>query len=207
MKRIFIVIFLICSVFLPLMSQETDKQEFTFIYIDHETNTPVSRLVEKLSEIKRDLVQMHAPGIFYMAAGSKPIIVRFNMENDNRADFDSLFVRELQEKDSHDIIASVDVDSIIHILSENDIIDGNGQLAYEPVTFDFYVGDKFWNLGNNEKVISTLFFALGLDKYPAGKVPVNIIRSSGDEISISKEEPYGRKNLGGINERLRVLQY
>lgn len=207
MKKVFFCIFMVLCTLNASAQESTTNRDFYFVYVDHEINTPIQRLIDRLKSQRRDISQTNASAIFYLPAGDQPVIVRMNLKDDNAADFDTLFVRELQEKNSHDVIAQIDIDKIVELFDENPIVGDDHQLLYSTVNFDFYVGEKFWNLKNNELVIAKLYFILGLDKFPSGKVPFNIWKNKDEKIDVSPETAFGKKNLGGLNQRLRLQNY
>lgn len=207
MKRLFIIIMFLALFGGISFSQQKSEQDFTFVYIAHDTDTPTQQLINKLKDIRKDAVQTRNPIVFFLSAGDNPVVVRINMKDDNRNDFEEVLLRELNEKDSHDIISSVDVQQICDLFNAEDFDNGDGELAYSSVSMDFYVSPKFWELQNNEKIISTLYFALELEKYPASDLYFNVIRSKNDQFNIDMEKPFGDKNLGGLNQKFRFQTY
>lgn len=185
------------------------EQMFNFIYIAHDVTTPIQHLTERLREIYRDAIRYNNAAVFYLSNGTNPIVVRVNMPGDNRNDFDNLLISELQEKNSHDIVADIDVDKIMDIVNRNEITNDNGGLLYNSITFDFYVNQNFWVLQYNETIISTLYFTFNVRKYIdlEKEFYFNVYQNKDDKIDYAEGKPFGNRNADEINKYINLLPY
>lgn len=210
MKKTFLILIFAIACILNVSAQEADaSKNYTFIYIAHDVTTPIDRLSEKLREAYREAVQYENVAIFYMSNGSDPIIVKVLPNgDDNRDDFEKVLMTELQEMNSHDVDSEVDAEAIVDLLSENDFT-SYGHINYALVSFDFYIGSMFWTLGNNENIISRIYFVLDIDKYKYQDLAFNVYCNEEDFSNLNYEEgkPFGDKNLSSINNNITILPY
>lgn len=194
MKRSLIVIVALLA-FLSLRAQ-TNK-DLTFVYIAHDENTNILSLIDQLKTLydeARNAPESHAV-IFYLPNGNYPITVRVNTAGDNQDDF-ALIVEDIQKKRSHDVEREVDLKKIQDIFNETDIIDSHGGRKYSHVEWIYYVNSTFWELGNNENIISSLFWIMDMEKYVKdGYLGVFIYYGEDDPIPYDETLPFGNKAL------------
>lgn len=206
-------ILVILSVFLlstKCLHAQEKIRNLNFVYIAHDRTIPSSCLSNEM-QLLYDQGKRYPENafIFYLANEDNPRIVTLNLPNDNSADFEKLIIAELINKVEHDIIVGFDVDSIITMFNHNDFIDNSRKLKYETVTFDFYVGKKFFTNGFHETLISRLYWLLEIDKLKEQELDWRIWGDkalvkhyskkdkNGDEIGIPLS--FGIKNLSDIN--------
>lgn len=210
MKRIAcaVVLLLGCTV-LSAQNYRKAEQQFNFVYVAHDVTTPVQHLVARLREVYTDAIKYGNAAVFYLSNGSNPTVVKVNMVGDNRNDFDNLLVPELQDKNSHDVIADIDVDNILNLFSENEIIGEDRQMLYNSVMFDFYVNKNFWALQNNEAVIAALYFALDIANLMKPEVDLyfNVYRYKDEPLDYPEGQAFGVKNVNDINKNITILPY
>lgn len=177
-----------------------DKKEksFRFVYIAHDVNTPVSRLSERLKNIRNDAAEGGEDVIFYLASGSNPIVVEYNVGKDNKTDFDEVLLAELNERNSHDVDPETDVDAIFELLDNVDFADENHRLKYGSVKFNFFVNPKFWTLKNNESIIVPVYFCFDVPKLTGGRVQFQIMEAREDRLP--EGNLFGEKDVEGINK-------
>ena len=186
------------------------EQILRFIYVAHDHTTPVQELAERLTDIyegnKAD--DNRDPLIIYLASGSNPIVVRVNVrpDLDNPDDFESVLLPELYERNSHDVNPEVDVATIIDIFGDIDLVDPAGNLRYMSSYFTFFVHPMFWNSGYNESVIVPVYFGLDLPDVK-GRVNMEIYQPKNNPIHITDGKPFGPKNVGGINDKIKNILY
>lgn len=195
MKRIPIVIAALLS-FLSLSAQS--GKDLTFVYIAHDENTSTSALTDRLKTLYDD-ARNDPQGkavIFYLPNGNYPITVRVNTPGDNQAEF-STIVEDIQKKRSHDVEREVDLRMIQNIFNETDIIDDNGGRKYNHVEWIYYVNSTFWELGNNENIISSLFWIMDMEKHIGdGYLGVYIYYcEETDALPFDESLPFGNKAL------------
>ena len=179
-------------------AQRSSEQDFSFIYIAHDENTPVQYLIERLQMAYSDAINYpdEIAVVFYLPNGDAPLCVEVNTKSDNRADFDKI-VDELQTKRSHNIEPKTDRQRVQDIFNANDIIDDGGNPLYKSVTLTYYVNSTFWSLQNNEYVIASLFFVMDMEPMiQSGYLKVNVLYSGEyDLLPYDKELPFGSKRL------------
>lgn len=212
MKKTLLIVLFVLAYIINLSAQETlASKNYTFIYIAHDVTTPIDRLSEKLREAYREAVQYENVAIFYMSNGSDPIIVKVLPNgDDNRDDFEKVLMTELQEMNSHDVDSEIDAEAIVDLLSETDFANYDRiNYAYALVNLDFYIGSMFWTLGNNENIISRVYFALDINKFKYQNLAFNVYCNEEDFSSLNYEEgkPFGEKNLSSINNDITILPY
>ncbi len=204
---------ILASLFLLLFcfavnAQETIDKNYRFIYVAHDVSTPVNRLSEELRTKYREAIQFNNVAIFYLSNGYDPIIVNVNTpHNDNREDFEKRLLGELQEYNSHDVEAELDVNKILETISNNDFSTHKGKIDYASVDIDFYVGSLFWTLGNNESIISTLYTALDIPSYESDNFSFNVFRNIEDDLVYTEGMPFGEMNVNNINKKVMIFDY
>ena len=178
---------------LPVMGYAQSKS-LEFYYIAHDRTTPVSDLCQRLESVYETALSYDDFAvIFYLPNYDEPMVVKINLDGDNRDDFTNL-ISELRIKTSHEIYADIDYATIIDLINQNDFIDSEGNPTYSSVLFCWYVNPDFWQFQYNEKLIASLYFNLELEKYQ-GYVTTQVWHARGDGIKVNKRYPFGTKNL------------
>lgn len=225
MKNVFALILFISCVYTPLVSQaqapvEKSKVPFRFIYVAHDDEVldEPGALVNALKQRKENIdYSDQFPCIFYLSNGmriesndtlaAKPIIIKLNLPDENADDFEDVFLKELN-KVAHEVDTDADIDNILKLIDENDIFDGNNNIAYESITFDFYVNQKFWNDRCNESLIARLYFILDAYRYDKGRIKFNVhyIKSEKPEFALKADNVFGSWNVNGVNKQIQILK-
>ena len=178
---------------LPVMGYAQSKS-LEFYYIAHDRTTPVSDLCQRLESVYETALSYDDFAvIFYLPNYDEPMVVKMNLDGDNRDDFKNL-ISELRIKTSHEIYADIDYATIIDLINQHDFIDSEGNATYTSVLFCWYVNPDFWQFQYNEKLIASLYFNLELEKYQ-GYVTTQVWHAQGDGINVNKRYPFGTKNL------------
>ncbi len=212
-KYISYAIVLIIALFPSFIyAQEKEDMNLHFVYIDHEVTTPVNDLCKKLRGLQEDATEVDDGLIIYLSDGKTSLFSFTNLKDNfgKNRDTEQAFVEiiaALQDANSHDVNAHEDINNILELFDEYNFIDENGEVTWANVTFDFYVGTSFWALGNNEKVIAHLYESMSLANLPKDKFNINIFKTKSDHLVFQPGLPFGDNNLGGINERVRILEY
>lgn len=149
-------------------SDSTVAQSFTFVYIAQGSaeEMPIA-LMEKNLETAWGCIQKGAV-IFYLSRGiDNPIIVKANVDGTGnyekeREEFEEKILNSLREGIQYSVDGAHDKRRIFEILQEHEIVDSLGQPLYNETTFEFHVGQDFWDSGNNETVIASLYFELNI---------------------------------------------
>ena len=176
------------------LSGFAQNKSLDFYYIEHNRSTPVADLCDILQEVYDDADRYDDMAvIFYMPNYDDPLIVKMNLDGDNRQDFKDI-ISELRLKPAHEVYVDIDHDNILNLINEHDFIDVDGKPTYSSVTFCWYINPEFWQFGFNEELIASLYFILELDRF-AGYVRTQIWHAKGDGIKVDGEQPFGPKNL------------
>lgn len=215
MKNIKLLFFALAAFFINYGTGYAQK-DLTFVYIAHDRTTPSACLSERLQELCNQGEEFGYPCIFYLANEDQPKIVTLNLPGDNRGDFQKLIIEELNDKIEHPVNIGFDTDSIIDIFCQNDFIDETGNLKYETVTWDFYIGEQFWSDRYHERFIAKLYWVMGFDRLKEQEFSWRIWGHNEFVEKLPKytnsEEPlplyFGSKNLAKINnDSIRIDNY
>lgn len=207
MKRLLLLLTGILLFLNSGIAQERSNDELNFYYIAHDRKTNVQRLSHELQRAYDNLKEYDNAGIFYLANGEEPIIVKVNLPDENEKDFPHL-IGEMQEKLAHDIFADYDIDRILDLFTVTPFVNDNDELLYNQVNWNYYITSNFWTMMYNESIISTLYWTFDMDQLSRNQeFYMNIIRSPEDEISTIQGQEMGLKNLSGINEKIAIVTY
>lgn len=188
---------------------QKEIRTLNFVYIAHDRTTPTTSLANKLEEFYNQGLRFPENAfVFYLANRDKPNVVTLNLPNDNRDDFETLILGELQNRMEHTINVGYDVDSIVDIFNQNDFLGERGNLKYESVIWDFYVAEDFWANKNHESLIAKLYWIMDIAKLKEHNFNFQI-RCSKDLFKKIENETllFGVKNLANINNDLYPTEY
>lgn len=218
MKRICrIVLLLIMSVLstMHLHAQSLNKN-MHFVYVVHEVNTPVNQLCRQLKSLRDDALETGDVLIIYMSTGLRETnyglqsytnIADINgMERDTEDAFDNI-IAAMQNANSHNVEPRQDVMNILQIFTDYNFQNEDSSLKYGNVIFDFYVGSRFWKLGNNERIISHLFADFDVPSLAKDRFSFNVYQARGDKVASSNNNLFGKNNIQDINNRVKLLVY
>ena len=190
-----IICFLCCS---PIFAQEDVlKQDCYFVYIAHDSDTPVGKLSEKIKDMGKDARRYHHPTIFYLSNDESPYVVAYNIEVSNSVSEDDL-LSQLAVKLYHPINASFDYEYIrTHF---KDLVLGSGSnRTFESINWSFYTTESFWKMGFNESLIASIYWTFSIKNYQDRHLNYNVWYSSTSGFAPNSEQPFGVHNLDGIN--------
>lgn len=178
---------------LPVLASAQEKT-LEFYYIAHDYSTKVNDVCSMLEEKYEMALEFEdCAMIFYLPNKENPIVVKMNLEGDNRDEFSNLLA-ELRGRYAHDSYSYVDLQAITDIFNQHDILDESSMPAYRSVLMTWYINPSFWSLNYNETLIASLYFILELDKY-SDYVTIDIWNASDERINFNRERPFGNKNL------------
>lgn len=154
--------------------QEDTKtnQSFRFVYIAQgsQEEMPVEELKKQMEAAWTGIT--NGPVIFYLSRGTtdNPVIVKANCKEDSNPEeerkmFDEQIIERLQNNIQYTIMGTYDKQQILELLKNNDIVNSDGQPIYKETFLEFHVGQDFWDSGNNETVIASLFFELDVSNH------------------------------------------
>lgn len=146
-------------------------QSFQFVYIaqGNAEEMPIAEMEKKLETAWSNI--QDGAVIFYLSRGTdSPIIVEANVDGSGnyekeREAFDEQILNSLREGIQYSVDGAHDKQRILEILQKHDIVDSACMPIHKKTTFEFHVGQDFWDSGNNEIVIASLFFELNFAKY------------------------------------------
>ena len=197
---------------MPVKAQDLSKTNLHFIYIDHETSTPVNKLCQRLRSVRDDALEVNDALIIYLSDGHRSPVSLTNLKDNSGQNRDAEesytnIIAALQDFNSHNTVARDDRKNIIRLFDEFNFVDESGSLLFNSVIIDFYVGSAFWSLGNNEKIIAHLFTALDAANFPKSKFSFNVYKPKGEKLNTEDGKPFGVKNIDGINGKLKIFDY
>ena len=194
-----------------------------FIYIDHEVSTDTKTLCENRGYLKTawaDADENYETEqlIIYLSTGrdedNYALMAFKNIEEGNENETEDAFnkiIAALQSATRHTVLPEKDVDNIISLFSKYPFFDSDGKLALKGLTMDFFVGQDFWQREYNQKIIATLYTVLNLhaQEKSVNELTINIRFPKGEPINYSVEQPFGARNLQGINssKNIRITKY
>ena len=187
-------------------SQGIQNKEFSFYYIAHDRNTNVQQLSLELQQQFDNLKEYDNVGVFYLANGEEPIIIKVNTPNENGKEFPHL-IGEIQEKLSHDISPDYDVNRIISLFDDTPFVDDGRKLLYTSVNWNYYVTSSFWSMNYNESIIGSLYWIMNMDELRKDEFYLNILRSPDDVIEFDRNKAIGDKNYSDINRNIAIVTY
>lgn len=204
---------------------DTLSKNFHFVYIDHESTTPIGQVCQRIIKLKNDALEMGDALIIYLANDEEPYFSFTNLGDSisspigtGSSNFNNI-IDELQYSTYHEVNALSDVQHIKELISSEglfpiyEIDEGNSDihLLFKSVVIDFYVSKRFWALRHNENVIAQLFVSLNisdlLQKYPKQQFAFNVFKSKEEQIIYPEGKPFGLHNLENINNKLSILEY
>lgn len=193
-------------------AQDYSKMNLHFVYIDHETSTPVNQLCKRIRTLRDDAIEVEDALIIYLSDGRQSLLSFTNLEDRNNLNRDTPeayvnIIAALQDANSHDIIAREDRKNILNLFDEYNFVDEQGHFLFNSVTMDFYVGPDYWNLGNHEKVIAHLFVDFDASSFDKAKLAFNVFKPKGVELKYPEGMPFGDNNIEGINQKLSIFEY
>lgn len=193
-------------------AQDYSKVNLHFVYIDHEPSTPVNQLCQRIRTLRDDAIEVEDALIVYLSDGRQSLFSFTNLQdiyglNRDKNDAFVDIIAALQDANSHDVIAQEDRRNILKLFEEYNFIDEEGRFLFNSVTMDFYVGPEYWNLGNNEKVISHLFVDFDAASFPKDKLAFNVFKPKGLSLNYQDGMPFGDNNIDGINQKLSIFEY
>ena len=188
--------------FQSISAQQT--KNYQFVYIDHEVNTPVNKLCQKLKELYDDAYETGDVLIIYLSTGlpsegyCMQSLTNIKDVTEKKLDTEEAFdkiIGALQNSNYHSVNPKADVNNILNLFETYNYLDNNGKLSYKNVKLSFYVGSRFWTLGYEYSVLSYLYALLGVADMPLGVFSYNVMASLADKPKYEEGKPFGELNL------------
>ena len=196
----------------PVHAQNSDAQiptsqkHFYFVYIAPDRAVNKQTLSEELKKTVESIRSNNDPAIFYLANGSEPVIVKFNLGEDNNADYEVKIDYMIKNNSLWKINVPNDLKYIHEQLKKNDYLDASGHFFYNVTEFDFHVGKDFWDQKCNEKLIGRLFYELNAAQYinnPSFRFNVFFYCPPAED-NYDRENKFGELNPDGINQKVSI---
>ena len=204
-----VLIAAICLASLSAQAQNKHEQDFTFVYIAHDVNTPIDVLSDRLNTMYRDAIDYPdiRATVFYLANSEAPMIVKINTEDDNREDFQNI-IYELQHKRAHDLEPMTDLVEIQNALAESLVNDENEPI-YQSCELFFYINSTFWELECNENLIAPLFLICGMKELIDQEYmrKINIFHGEDDPLPMDPEHVFSNKYSSLTTDYYAVMPY
>lgn len=212
MRRILFLLCVCWSLVPVVYSQDNSNKHLHFVYIAHETSTPINQLCQRVQTIRNDADETGDAFILYLADGSSSLVSLHNLEDKTgkKRDSEDAFLNiidALQNANSHEVSPRYDCRNLINLFEEFNFATVENQLLFKTVTLDFYVGPTFWTLGNNEKVLAHLYFSLNASAFSLDTFSFNVFKPKGQSIEYTPGKLFGNLNVDSINKRLKILEY
>ncbi len=195
--------------------EDKSEQAFRFIYLVHDTSTPVESLIDVLYDVEARTIENGQKCMICLSNGistkkGEEYLVAIILEN---SDYEPAFDKireELRNEYAHDIDINRDVEYIVNLFSkENEFLDENGELLYESMTFDFYLSTQFCDNGYAGQFIAPLYLAFDVPNMP-GHFNFNVW-VGGKNIGVNDySDPrviLGDKNYNEINDNIIIMEY
>lgn len=189
------------------------KHIFRFIYIAPDRAVDGKTMLNELKIPLDKATTDGDPTIFYLAHGSSPKIVKFNMGEDIKESQEE-YKRNIEynvgnvKTVSWQLEAASDRQNILNLLRTYNFIDEDGQFVYGDAVIDFHVGKEVWSKGANESLIGALFFDLDIAKYlgPKMKMHVYAYWPPADGSPYKDGKPFGELNFDDINKLISPIR-
>ncbi len=202
-------------------SVNNKERDFYFAYIDHEPDTPVPDLIDKLDKLRQSAQDYGSVLVIFLANGTEPLVSFTNLKDfkpDLQRDNDEAYetiCSELQSRPFHEA-STADLGYIQEIIGPAgayplfNMSDQDDPMLFQSVKIMFFVGRQFWWQTLNEDVIALLYQNLNLQEY------MSLYRKTqlGYEIWRNKDLPlpkedfglprFGSHNYGKINENQKI---
>ena len=214
MKKIFILFYLSIIAFSGrLAAQSESSGSFNFYFISQDVKTPTGQLIEILKDNYKNAISLKTPTIFYLTNGYDPIIVKVNLSDDNRQDFEDVLLRSMIVNNYHDVGGNIDYQNIVNLIAENNILQ-NGYMTSD-LNMTFFVGKDFWDIGYNESIISAVYFTLDCHKYKNIGLMFEVRSHAANAINeanriakgVDQFMLFGPKNINGISDDFMIFEY
>lgn len=200
---------------------QCEARDLRFIYIQHEPNTPSSRLFKIIDRLRMTSLETGDALIIYLSTGTNTDSFGNNLYGivslTNLADFtyDDLGSDEAYDKlydalvnvTYHNVEPRADVRNVLTLFEHYNIINEDGSKTFDSVYFDCYVGSRCWTLHYNETVLAHIYAALDVPSLPRGYFDFNVYYPNEDHVTYQEDHLFGDKNLQNINDEVLVMKY
>lgn len=199
----------------------TKDTDFYFVYIDHEPGMPRKALIDKLDEIHKFALDYNNALVVYLANEDEPFVSFTNVKDpEGQRDSEEAYetvCQELQSAPFHGF-SELDGEMITNIIGANGVRplfnsnDEEDPILFRSVKIMFFVGQRFWRLGYNEKVIAEVYVRLNLDRfmkrYPSTVLGYEIWRDKDNPLpGETGPVPFGTHNRSDINNNKKIKFY
>lgn len=217
MKRYIAIVALIIG----CIGLQCQARHLRFIYIQHEPNTPSSKLFKIIDRHYKNVEETGDALIIYLSTGrssdgfgrnnyglvSISNLTDYTYSNlDSRESYDILY-DALVNTNYHNVEPRADVRNVLTLFDYYNIFNADGSKAFDNVSFDCYVGSRCWTLHYNETVLAHIYAALDVPAMPRGYFDFNVYYPEDDHVTYKEENLFGNKNLQNINNEVLLMKY
>ena len=190
---------------------DNEKNNLRVIFIDHEPSLPVRDIISYIRK-QRAMAKENANSlIIYMPNDQTPFISLTNIRNpyDNDDATQEAFdaICEALNQASHNKEPWHDRNALVKLFSDYGIMDDSGNLLFSAVRMEFYLTSDFWKLGYNESIIAPVFFAIDGANLLKKNFNFDVYVNPKDKPQYDEKAPFGKNNLGGINQLINLYDY
>lgn len=204
-----LLLFCVCPV--VLNAQDNANRNLRVIFIDHEPSTPSSTIIAHIRKLRAQALENDHALIFYMPNDQNPFVSLVNIpdpqgERDSQEAFDRIC--EALNLPSHNKEPWFDRKTFANlVLKDFPILDDKANLTFASVRMEFYLTSEFWKLGYNESIIAPLFFSMNVPELLKKEFNFDVYINPEDAPVYPAGQPFGKKNLGGINKYVSLFEY
>lgn len=192
MKKLLIAILMSLSV--AVTAQNARQNTLKFIYVYHNSDTPVSELCKTLNDAFADARNHQIPTVIYLSYLDRPYVATAGMGEADVEAFGNI-ISELQEERYHPVDPQSDLENLVEIFNNHDFMSENGRPRFTSMNWSFFVNQDYWNAGYNEQIIAKLYYILELASLPDGYLRFQVYYSGEEEFVYDKDAPFGVKDL------------
>ena len=215
MKRYCLFFLLFTLVFNHIMAQENDKQSLYFIYITSDYSGNQNNLINLLEKDYKDAIDNEFIYYFYLPNSNlikdvngynilEPTIVKIDPFNQNEKEFESL-IAKVGGDNVFNGAGMRDIQYLINMFYKQDFVNDAGKLLYN-VNWKIYATPDFWNQ-QKEQFIAAFWWVFDFHSFGAASIPQVFLDLKSSDLDYDEKEPFGIRNLGGINDWVPISDY
>lgn len=192
-------------------NRRNQDRNMRILFIDHEPSLPVKDMIAYIRSQRALALENDNSLIIYMPNNQNPFISLTNVKDpyeagdDTQEAFDAIC--EALNQPSHNKEPWYDRQTLVKMFSDYGIMDSQENLLFATVRMEFYLTSEFWKLGYNETLIAPIFVAIDGTNLLKKEFNFDIYVNPKDKPQYDEKMPFGKKNLGGINQKVSIYDY
>lgn len=190
---------------------DDEKRNLRIVFIDHEPSLPVKDIIAYIRKQRSSALENGNSLIIYMPNNQAPFLSLTRVSNpiesndDSKEAFDAIC--EALNQPSHTKNPLYDRNFLVKMFKDYGIMDDSGNMLYYAVRMEFYLSSEFWKLGYNEQIIAPVFFAIDGANLLKQNFNFDVYINPEDKPQYDEAAPFGKLNLGGINQLVNLFEY